>query len=584
MVTDTEYARLAARAYAATPENEILLGDWTQLEWIPDRSYGFSAGVYQKGNDIVISFAGTNQDADWGWANVIVGLGGWSPQVTEAMLLYITTKRDNPTANITFTGHSLGGGLASMMAVFFDQPATVFDHAPFEPGALNLVTLGVYRAQLTALGFSDPAFDSYSPTVFGAREAQVRGIYLKGESLAAGRLAWPDITGTELPAVDPGSPQGVTARNLHSMTLLASIMTSTAFADAVRAQPGLLALLFDESLYKRDSKTSAKPDFLTRLYSQQVGSASTPLLDRFASDLQRIGTEGITASTDWQKALTVAAMDYYYNKDASSATQLFTSQSGAIHFDFGDISTTKLKSLALLRSAASSTSIGADPFNTSNLNTATAWHVQTGAGSMSWQDDKGVNDAAIGGAQDDVLRAGAGNDYVIGGAGADILVGEAGSDQLFGGEGADTLDGGLGGDWLYGGAGADTYEFKDSFGKDTLLDSDGQGTLTIDGATLSGGKPAGLRNVWVGKDSAGNFQGYAVYDDRSSATGKKLVITRADGSANSITINNFDLTAATAEGGAGYLNQAGKVGDTVNRALADLGGQGMKAILGATAR
>ena len=33
------------------------------------------------------------------------------------------------------TGHSLGGGLASLMAVFFDRPATVFDEAPFEMSA-----------------------------------------------------------------------------------------------------------------------------------------------------------------------------------------------------------------------------------------------------------------------------------------------------------------------------------------------------------------------------------------------------------------------------------------------------------------
>lgn len=124
---------------------------------------------------------------------------------------------------------------------------------------------------------------------------------------------------------------------------------------------------------------------------------------------------------------------------------------------------------------------------------------------------------------------------------------------MFAGAGADTLDGGQGNDVLYGGTGTDTYNFTSSFGKDTITDSDNAGSIKIDGATLSGGKAAGQRNVWVGKDSAGNFEGYAVYDDRSSATGKKLVITRADGTDNTITLNNFDLTAATAEGGAGYL-------------------------------
>jgi hypothetical protein len=61
---------------------------------------------------------------------------------------------------------------------------------------------------------------------------------------------------------------------------------------------------------------------------------------------------------------------------------------------------------------------------------------------------------------------------------------------------------------------------------DTLIDSDGAGTLMMDGTTLSGGKASGKRDIWSGKDSIGNFESYALYDDSASSTGKNLVITR----------------------------------------------------------
>ena len=96
------------------------------------------------------------------------------------------------------------------------------------------------------------------------------------------------------------------------------------------------------------------------------------------------------------------------------------------------------------------------------------------------------------------------------------------ADVILGFSGDDVIDGGGGSDLLLGGTGNDTYNFTSTFGKDIILDRDGQGSIALDGATLTGGNGAGKRNVWVGKDSAGNYEGYAVYDDGTSSTGKKL--------------------------------------------------------------
>ena len=56
-----EYAQLAASVYATTPANELKRPTgWTIVgELIKDQTDGFSAGVFQKGDDIVISYTVT---------------------------------------------------------------------------------------------------------------------------------------------------------------------------------------------------------------------------------------------------------------------------------------------------------------------------------------------------------------------------------------------------------------------------------------------------------------------------------------------------------------------------------------------
>ena len=64
MVSELEYAQLAGRVYNATEVNRlpVPLG-WVEEIWIPDTSTGFSAGVYRKGDEVVISFTGVEQIA-----------------------------------------------------------------------------------------------------------------------------------------------------------------------------------------------------------------------------------------------------------------------------------------------------------------------------------------------------------------------------------------------------------------------------------------------------------------------------------------------------------------------------------------
>jgi len=103
----------------------------------------------------------------------------------------------------------------------------------------------------------------------------------------------------------------------------------------------------------------------------------------------------------------------------------------------------------------------------------------------------GVNNeqnSMTGGGGADTLSGGSLGDYMSGGSGADVLRGEGGDDRLKGGAGNDRLEGGLGRDTLEGGEGLDTYAFFSAEmtkgGEDVILDSDGQGVITIDGYSI----------------------------------------------------------------------------------------------------
>ncbi len=162
---------------------------------------------------------------------------------------------------ITLTGHSLGGGLASIVATFFDQPAKVFDTAPFEysvhrqagllpripPAMLSIASVRAYfslygihqfvngnrpvsaafaqyvQAQNIFTGFNDQ---------FVLREDNVESWFLAGDGLALARSLLPTIEGdTNDPLPIPSN--GLSGKQLHSMALLTATQLSPSFNNAV---------------------------------------------------------------------------------------------------------------------------------------------------------------------------------------------------------------------------------------------------------------------------------------------------------------------------------------------------------------
>lgn len=139
---DIAYARLAERAYTdiRSEKNRPLVP--TGWEDVSDQYGvgaqpaidGFSARVFKSGDALVIAYEGTNgtnpftnPDAwqDWMAGNLSAFLGISSSQVRSAALLYLKVAQHNPE-KVSLTGHSLGGGLASIMAAVFDRQGTTF--------------------------------------------------------------------------------------------------------------------------------------------------------------------------------------------------------------------------------------------------------------------------------------------------------------------------------------------------------------------------------------------------------------------------------------------------------------------------
>ena len=170
------YALFAANAYATSDKvvneaNEIpVASGWSLLSEGINPATGFLARAYKKGLEIVIAYSGTTAEAgmttkDWMEGNIPSGTGfGLGGQVVDAARFYLDISQANPGSSITFTGHSLGGGLASLMAIYFNRPAETFDQAPFGRSAVSPGIYDALKNRLTELSYALPAdFTSYVP-------------------------------------------------------------------------------------------------------------------------------------------------------------------------------------------------------------------------------------------------------------------------------------------------------------------------------------------------------------------------------------------------------------------------------------
>lgn len=409
MTTTIEYAMMSGRAYQTTrAPNGInwlpVPTGWSEFLHVPNDTLpstgGFEMSAFQNianPNEIVISFAGTGPGwGDWTHGNTPLALGVLATQLKEAADYYLQIKAQNPNATITLTGHSLGGGLAALIAVMFDETAVTFDQAPFNQSALffnsppNAIT-GEVTTTSVALALRQYLADHASNTMLAKLDAYITANTNNSNPIAGDTVAGRADNVTDINVQGEilsglffnrigkqtdllSSHANVSAIDLHSITLLTAFLQSgdTAASTATNHTLGqvtfklvdLLQMIFDKNLYYNDPNNlnpNAPENFLERIVKHQAGNGTAlpadAMVTRFTADLWKLAQDGGLTMTDGNptdatlnkvsKTLIAFAMQMYY-EDTANATdatkQLFTVLSAAgtgsngITFDMADVS------------------------------------------------------------------------------------------------------------------------------------------------------------------------------------------------------------------------------------------------------
>jgi hypothetical protein len=537
MPSTLDYALMAGASYIDTrnPINRLSVPqEWAAVAHVPNNpafpqitgAAGFEAVAFKKGTDIVISYAGTyakdltgDMVADF---NLATGLG--SAQLLQAAQYYLQVKAENPTAtSITFTGHSLGGGRAALMGVFFGQQAMTFDQAPFARSAqLNVLTPDVaatLKADLLASGRTEADlvgltnFLQLRATNGGIPNSNlVTNINVQGEFLSGVPWNIPDRIGTTLFDINNSAP-GVSGDDLHAQSVLTAFLQSkeTAVTGKTLNQvtgelTDLLKMVFDQNLFANETDTNQR-NFLDHLVRHQVGVqgsfAADAMVTRFTSDLWKLAQDGgLTMADDAfasaklvSKAMIAFAMQKYYTETQASAgynQEIFTNVSGGVRFDRADVATTydnTVKGYNDFHLYLANNFSLADRQRIENaLPGLRDWYVQAGTSGMD------ATDAQNRGA------------FMLGGRGADSLTGGTGADLLVGNQGHDSLAGGAGTDTLLGGVGFDRYYYTTGDGNDRIEDSDANGVIFVNGQMLVGGVKKDGHSYWESPDKTIKYE------------------------------------------------------------------------------
>jgi Ca2+-binding RTX toxin-like protein len=543
-ITKIDYALMAGASYVSTrPDiNKFPIPDgWVSTNYKnPPNGSGFEAISFvlagttlATSTEIVISYAGTydipsnpltNPDMI---ADARLGLGLDSAQLLQAADYYLQVKVLNSNAHITLTGHSLGGGLAALIGVFFGETAVTFDQAPFAQTALfqaqslldylsaekNASGAPLYTAaQLSGL----TNFITQQQTNGGIpNSGLVTNINVQGEFLSGVPWNIADRIGATVEDIGNTAP-GVAGTSLHSIALLTAFLQSEqsaadgkALNDVTHKLPDLLAMLFDDKLFASRTDTGVE-NLLERLVKHEAGIGATAttaaiapdaMVTRFTEDLWKLAKDGGLTLHDQNnanpdvgnpdlneisKALTAFAMQFYY-EDTANATdvtkELFTAFSGGIRFDLADVSKDIKAAFDAGQAATLNDAKGYELYFSqyflqgnsglsadetaiiqSKLPTLRDWYIQAGAAGMI---------------ATDTLNRGA---FMLGSSGFDRMTGGTGNDLLVGNKGNDYLEGGKGDDVLIGGEGIDTYVIE---GHDTIVDS-GRNNIIYNGKLIAG--------------------------------------------------------------------------------------------------
>lgn len=143
--TSSEASMLAKAAYEGNT-NKTIGGNWNRMLTLNDSGSGFRGVLYEKNGEYVFATAGTNPLSGKDWINNLrQGLGLDAEQYDQSIALAQELSKQLKDCELTFVGHSLGGGLASANSTNTGRPAITFN-----PSALHNHYNGGYKPDIDA--------------------------------------------------------------------------------------------------------------------------------------------------------------------------------------------------------------------------------------------------------------------------------------------------------------------------------------------------------------------------------------------------------------------------------------------------
>lgn len=486
---------------------------------------GMVAATFVKGNEAVISFRGTENQWDDRTTDVFLSNFADSQIPQQVYAAYYYTQAAIASlpvgTKITFTGHSLGGGLASIMARYFGGEAVVFDPAPNRGTALNLADGGpalftpfpavpvssapsshvrLYQSELCPVSYAtgsdgggrlgdslgpasdmhilaltaDKSFFAYTKgivsflTTLTTKSWDLHSINLVTLQMLANASATGPFHTNDLGTISAKLPDLMTYLTLGEGHDFESVNLAHLIG---RLRYGMADEAHRYDLFLRAMVDDKLPDEISGIGANTVRGN---IFDNWLADLNAIAgnvggmtrTDPATGkdSRDWlaQQALIMAAISgaAYQAATAPGAGKRYVQVTGGV--TYADLATlrrdSRVPQLGAVKAMANIVSI--DAYNgaaTGRSPQVRDFRYPDLVPVLTTVDRTAYADSLYA----DSLRDSGIDLLAVGVAtGTDVLQGSVGNDFLYGRGANDTLNGGANGvDWYYGGEGVDTVDF-----------------------------------------------------------------------------------------------------------------------------